>query len=316
MIDILFLGGTSVDLIKDTRPRNSGIKFTASVGGSITNSSVIGRKLGLRTAMLSRVGKDMLGDFAVGFLKDSGINTSGIIRDPNIHTPIAIADIDKSGNSKYTFYKNSPKESMVPLESVPKYLLDGCQIFHFGSSFSYQKETSEEALRYVKFLKKRGVFISFDPNIRPYAVKDTRATKNRVLTLLKLIDLAKLSEIDLQFITGETNPLKGLEMLKKRLNAEIILTLGNKGAIYRNKKGEFIKIPSFKVKVLDTIGAGDGFTAGLLFKLRKIGRRRFFEDLSSNVAFASAVSAIICTGKGANEALKDIKQVISFLSKR
>ena len=316
MIDILFLGGTSVDLIKEGRGRSSRIKFTASVGGSITNSSVIGSKLGLKTAMLSRIGKDMLGDFAVGFLKDSRVNTSGIIQDPDIHTPIAIADIDKSGSSRYTFYKNSPEESIVPLEGVPEYLLSGCKIFHFGSSFSYQEGTSEEVLKYIKLLKKRGVFISFDPNTRPYAIKDKPAAKNRTLRLLKWADLVKLSEMDLRFLTGQKGLQKGLKMLKKKLSAEVILTLGAKGAIYRNKKDRFIRIPAFKVKVVDTIGAGDGFTAGLLFRLRKIGKRRFFEDLRLNIIFASAVSSLICAGKGANEGLKDIKQVRSFLSKR
>lgn len=316
MIDILFLGGTSVDLIRDSRGHAGRIKFTASVGGSITNSSIIGSKLGLKIALISRIGKDMLGDFAVGFLKDNGIDTNGIIQDANIHTPIAIANIDKSGNSKYTFYKNSPRESVVLLESVPKYLLNSCKAFHFGSSFSYQKETSEEALKYVEFLKKRGVFISFDPNIRPYAVKDKPAVKNRVLRLLRWVDIAKLSEIDLRFLTGQKDLRKGLNNLKKRLKAEIIVTLGAKGAIYRDGSGRFIRIPAFKVKVIDTIGAGDGFTAGLLFRLRKIGRKRFFENLRPNIIFASAVSAIICTGKGANAGLKDVTQLMSFLSKR
>jgi len=66
--------------------------------------------------------------------------------------------------------------------------------------------------------------------------------------------------------------------------------------------------------VIDTIGAGDAFTAGLIYKLIEHGRRRFFADMMSNMIFASAVSAIICTKKGANQGLKGIKQVNSFLS--
>ncbi len=301
-IDILFLGGTSIDLIQIKQKKTDQPGFTASTGGSITNSAVIGAKLGLKTAMISRVGKDPLGDFAVKFMASCRVNTKGIIHDPAIRTPLAIANIDKSGNSIYTFYKNPPEQSSVPLKSVPKELLRGLKIFHFGSSFSHQNPTAEEALKYVKFLKKRRVFISFDPNLRPYAIKDKKGAKNRVLKLLKCVDLAKLSEVDLRFLTGQKDLKNGLKMLKKQFKCKIVLTLGSKGCAYLDSRGNLIKVPAFKVKVADTIGAGDAFTAGLLYKIAKIGERQVFRDIKPCLVFASAVSAIICTKPGANQA--------------
>ena len=309
-LDILFLGGTSIDLIRDKSNRK---KQHKSVGGGITNTAVMVSKLGLNVAMLSRIGKDPFGNFAIKRLDSYRVNTSGIIQDPNIRTPLAIADIDKYGNSQYTFYKNPPKDSIVPLERVPKSLLETCRIFHFGSSFSYQEGSSEEALRYVKFLKKRGTFISFDPNLRPYAIKDKREAKNRILRLLKWVDLAKLSAVDLRFLTGQKGVKNGLEALKKQFRGKFILTLGSKGSAYLDSNGKLIKIPAFKVKVADTIGAGDAFTAGILYKLIKIGKRRVFSDIDPCLVFASAVSALICTKPGANQGLKDIKQVNSFI---
>jgi fructokinase len=313
-VDVLFLGGTSVDLIQD----NNNMAFTASIGGGITNSAVIGAKLGLKTALLSRIGKDPLGSMAINFLNACRINTSGIIQDPGIKTSIAVANIDKSGNSRYTFYKNSPKDSIVLLNCAPKNILNTCKVFHFGSSFSYQKETFIEAFKYVKCLKKRGVFISFDPNIRPDNIKDKSAVKNRVLRFLKLVDLAKMSEIDMEYLTGKKDPEKGLKALKKIVECEVILTLGSKGAVnlsgcFCGQPDRLIKVPAFKVKVVDTIGAGDAFTAGLIYKLIEQGRKGFFADIRRNMIFASAVSAIICTKKGANKALKNLKQVRTFL---
>jgi len=176
-IDVLFLGGTSIDLIQDKKSN----RYIASVGGGITNSSIIAAKLGLKVAMLSRIGKDPLGDWAIRELGRFGVTTKGIIQDPTIKTPLAIANIDRHGNSKYAFYKNAAKDSIVPLISVPRSLLNTCKAFHFGSSFSYQKESSEEALKYVKYLKKRGVFISFDPNLRPYCWMSTIISYQRQL---------------------------------------------------------------------------------------------------------------------------------------
>ncbi|MDP2911413.1 MAG: carbohydrate kinase [Candidatus Omnitrophota bacterium] len=328
LIDTLFLGGTSIDLIQDrvgSRHACSLHSFTSHVGGSVTNTAIISAKLGLKAALLSRISKDPLGNFAREFLDSLKIDTKGIIQDSDIRTPLAIAKIDKSGIAKYTFYKNSPRDSVVTIKSVPKYLLNSCKVFHTGSSYSYQKETFEETLKFIKYLKKRNVFISYDPNIRPNSIKikDHLAVKNRVLTLLNLADLAKLSETDLEYLTDRKNPLRGLRMLKKQVKSEIILTLGSKGCAYlpslnmslrgAKRRSNLIKIPAFKVKIADTIGAGDAFTAGLIYKLIEQGRAKFFLNIKPNMIFASAVSAIICTQNGANQALKDIKQVNSFL---
>lgn len=308
-LDILFLGGTSIDLIQDKSNRK---KQHRSVGGGITNTAVIASKLGLKTAMLSRIGKDAFGNFAIKRLDSYGVNTNGIIQDPNIRTPLAIANIDKYGNSKYTFHKNPPKDSIVPLERVPRVLLETCKIFHFGSSFSYQTDSSEEALRYVRFLKKRGIFISFDPNLRPYVIRDKKGVKNRVSRLLKWVNLAKLSKVDLRFLTGQKGLKNGLKMLNKQFKCKVVVTLGSKGSAYLDPNGKLIKIPALKVKVADTIGAGDAFTAGILYKLIKTGGKHVFANIKPYLVFASTVSAITCTKPGANQGLKDIKQVNSF----
>ena len=321
-MDVLFLGGTSVDLVQDKKSPKNSPRFTAFTGGSITNSAVIAARLGLNAAMLSRIGKDPLGDFAVRFLGSCRVNTKGIIQDRNIQTPIAIASIDKLGNSKYTFYKNTTRESIVCFKHARRDLLSSCKILHFGSSFSYQKDTFPEALKYVKYLKRRGAFVSFDPNVRPYVMKDKKGAKNRVLELLKWVDMAKLSEVDLEFLTSQKDPEKGLQLLKKQFKCKVVLTLGAKGSVYlqrslRGPKGRsnLIKVPAFKVKIADTIGAGDAFTAGLLYKLIKIEEKRVFDNIKPNIAFASAISAIICTKPGANQALKNLEQVKSFVSR-
>lgn len=325
-IDTLFLGGTSIDLIQNRHKGRSALDFSASIGGSITNSAIISAKLGLKTALLSRIGKDLLGDFAIEFLNACRIDTKGIVSDSNIQTPLAIAKIDKYGVAQYTFYKNSPKDSVVPIKNSPKSLLNSCKVFHIGSSYSYQKETFEETLKFIKYLKNRGVFISYDPNIRPNSIVDKTSAKNRVLKLLKLADLAKLSEIDMEYLTSHKSSEKGLIKLKKSVNCPIVLTLGAKGSIYCHvhlvggrrspARWTWVRLPAFKVKIADTIGAGDAFTTGLIYKLIEQGKAKFFSNMRSNMLFASAVSAIICTKKGANLGLKDIRQVDSFLSEQ
>lgn len=324
--EALFLGGVSLDLVKNCEKKGSEkLLFSSSIGGSITNSTIIAAKLGLKTALLTKISKDSLGREAINFLESCEIDTRGVILNSNIKMPLAIAEINKSGIAKYTFYKNPPKDSVVPIKNISKALLNNCKVFHTGSSYSYQKETFKETLKFVKYLKKRNVFIFYDPNIRPESIVNKPNVKNRVLQLLNMVDLAKLSEIDLEYLTSYKNPEKGLRELKKLVNCELILTLGAKGAVYMNRchapnekvpgTVHFIKIPAFKVKVADTIGAGDAFIAGLIYKLIKEGRVKFFVDIKLNMTFASAISAIICTKKGGHEGLKDLKQVNSFIAK-
>ena len=318
-IDVLFLGGTSIDLIQSRRKKKGqGLIFFASIGGSITNSAIISAKLGLKTGLLSELGDDSLGDFAIELLSRCGISIKGIIKNPGINTSLAVAKIDKSGVARYIFYKNPPKDSIVAIKNTPEYLLDTCKAFHTGSSYSYQKETFEETVKFIRYLKKRNIFISYDPNIRPDSVTDKTSVKNRVLKLLELADLVRLSEVDLEYLTGYKDPAKGLSKLCKLVKCAIVLTLGSKGAIYCSPNGKFsvrrtVAVPAFKIRVADTIGAGDAFTAGLIYKFIKQGKPGFFSNIESNMIFASAVSAIVCTKKGANSGLKNIKQVDLFL---
>lgn len=310
-IDLLFLGGTSIDLIP---AKSLPSLFEASVGGSITNSAIISAKLGLNTALFSKIGDDLLGSYAISQLKTFGINTKGILKDPCINTAIAIADITSKSNTTYKFYKNSPKDSMVTIEILKNSKIFP-KIFHFGSSYSYQDYTYNETLKYVKYLKKNNVFISYDPNIRPYTIENERTAKKRIFSLLNLVNLAKLSEIDLNYLLGIKDPKKGLRRLKKQVKCQVVLTLGSKGAIYHDACNHYIEIPAFKVKVADTIGAGDAFISGLLYGLNRAGEEAFFNNIQLHLTFASAVSAIICTKHGSHKALKNLAQVKSFLLK-
>jgi len=208
-VDVVYLGGTSIDFIQ--RPsRSENITFDIHIGGGITNSAIISSKLGQKVAILSKVGKDLLGDWAIQELKRFKVRVDGVIQDPQIKTSIAIAHIDSKGNSRYVFYKDEIKSLIVTLKEVKnKNLLNRCKIFHFGSSFSYHKETYKEILNYIEYLKGLDIFISFDPNIRPYTIKDKQTAKERVLNLLNLVDMAKISQADLLFLTGEKHPKKG-----------------------------------------------------------------------------------------------------------
>ncbi len=123
------------------------------------------------------------------------------------------------------------------------------------------------------------------------------------------MDLLKLSESDALGITGARTLTGALD----RLPRNIVVTRGHKGAFFWDGKKKTYS-PVFKVPVVDTIGAGDAFTAGLIYRYCLLGKEAFREEKKETLAFASAASALVCKGRGATEGLRSAYQVKRFLS--
>ena len=98
----------------------------------------------------------------------------------------------------------------------------------------------------------------------------------------------------------------------KKLKKGAVVTLGGKGGFYWDGKKK-TRYPALKVRVADTIGAGDAFTAGLIYRYCELGKDLFWKEMKTNLIFASSLSGLICTEHGATAAVRDLKQVKKFL---
>jgi len=104
-------------------------------------------------------------------------------------------------------------------------------------------------------------------------------------------------------------------LLKKgvdQLAESVKVTLGPKGSFYWDGKTKIFQ-PAYKVRVVDTIGAGDAFTAGLIYRYCATGKELFWKKMEKNLAFASALSALICMDQGATTGIKNLTQAKKFL---
>ncbi|MFO8057837.1 MAG: PfkB family carbohydrate kinase, partial [bacterium] len=129
---------------------------------------------------------------------------------------------------------------------------------------------------------------------------------------LRLADLAKLSQDELEFVTGEREPEKGAARIVGLGPAAVVVTLGDKGAYYFSSQGQ-ARIPPFRVEVADTTGAGDGFAAGLIHVLCRREWPPSQEALGEAARFASAVGALATTGMGAVRSLPTRTEVKKFM---
>jgi len=311
---IICCGNIAFDLIIKGKDPSGNMELRTRLGGSICNTSVLLTKLGLPVYFISRTGDDFLSHNLIEILRKNGVVTRHIIRDKNIKTSLAFAQIDKKGDPSYVFYKTGAPSGTFRKKQFPYSLLDSTSIFHTGSIFSYEEGVAEELLIYVKKASAKKVFVSYDPNWRGYRIKNKKDARSRIRALLPYIDLLKMSREDALGITGKSRLPEALNKISDSLKGAIIVTDSAKGSFYWDGARK-ISHPSFKVKVTDTIGAGDAFTAGLLFRYIKKGAQRFQDEKKENLRFASAVASLVCTGKGATEGLKSIDQVEAFLEK-
>lgn len=306
---VICCGNIAYDLIATPGKGPANIIFRARPGGSVLNVSIILSRLGINVSMMTKSGKDFLGDCLVNLMKHEGINTNLVFPQRFFKTGLAIAKLDENKDSSYIFYKTEGEITNFKRSVLdsPNLFRNVC-VFHTGSAYSYKDFSFYDSFYLIRKAKDKGVFTSYDPNWREGRIRYRTKVLRRIGRILPYIDLLKLSESDAIGITGQ----KTLSAALNHLPANIFVTLGSKGSLYWDGS-EALHIPAFDVKVSDTIGAGDSFTAGLIYMLCTKGKKVFWENPAENIVFASAVAALACRGTGSTDGVLDIKQVMRFI---
>lgn len=279
--DLICVGRCSVDLyaaqigvpLKDVRSLNM------YIGGCCANVAVGARRLGLRVAMLTRVGEDETGDFVLQTLENEGIDTSLIRRDPEARTPVNIASIQPPDRFHVTYYRENASDLRVTAEDIPgpgTYLVA-------GSSLSVP-----HGLEMARSLRGR---VIVDVDYRPSFWKEPAGP---------IVDQLRP---DLLVGTEEE-----IALLSRR--APLTITKhGPRGATLQTPD-ETIQEPGFPVDVLNTLGAGDAFLAGFLAAWLR-GR-----PLRECLRRANANGALVVTRHGCAPAMPTLAEVDEFLAER
>ncbi len=306
--NVICCGNIAFDVIQKPH-KNGSISFSAYSGGSVFNTAIMLSRLGLNVSMLTKTGKDLLGDSLIDIMKHENINTRYVFQDKAIQTSLAFAKLDKKGDSSFSFYKHMGPENKFESVDLSKNVFKNASFFHTASGYTYADDTFSNSLNLLKKAEKNKIVTSYDPNWRENRIKNKSVAIKRIKSLLPYVNIFKLNDTDAMSITRKKTLSKALASLPKGS----IVTLGKKGVFYWNGTKKYF-VPSFKVKVIDTIGAGDAFTAGLIYCFLRYGKEAFYADIKRSLTFASACSALICLGHGASEGLRNLKQVNSFLA--
>ena len=197
-------------------------------------------------------------------LKEAGVSPK-FIRRKDLHTTLALVKLT-DGHARYSFIDEGSAGRMLEKRDIPK-LPKSVKALHFGS-ISLIPEPSGGT--YEALLKKaaKSRVISLDPNIRPTVIKDKKKHMARLKRMIAKADLVKISDEDVDYMTGKQDFAKAAKAWLK-LGAKIVaITRGGEGVEVFTKKHS-LSLAAPKVKVADTVGAGDTFTAGFLTYLHR-----------------------------------------------
>ena len=278
--------------------------FHPVTGGAPANVCGAYTKLGGTSEMITQLGNDAFGDKIEKDLKGFGIQTEHIIRTDEANTCLAFVSLMEDGNREFSFYRKPSADMLLQKQDINEKWFKNSFALHFCSVSLGEYPMKYAHKTAIEYAKKAVTIISFDPNIRLPLWNDHKALKNTVLEFLPYADILKISDEELEFITGYQTIEQAKEILFQGNVKVIIFTKGAEGAeVYTNH----MKATSEgkKVKALDTTGAGDAFIGSFLYQLSADGMTaETLSDLSEQKAveymnFSNAYCAYSVQGKGA-----------------
>ncbi len=298
---IVCCGEALIDMLPRTSKEGAAV-YQPLNGGSIFNTAIALGRLGIITGFFSGLSTDFFGDSLVAGLKASNVDLK-YTKIWDRPSTLAFVKLD-NGQARYSFFDENSASRMLTTKDLPKLAAD-VNALHFGS-ISLIPEPGASTLEALMTREAEKRVICLDPNIRANVIKDRRGYLERISRLIALCDILKISDEDITWITGKTDLAVAA---RKWLNAGakvVVITRGENG-VEVFTKGLSFKQPSVSVKVVDTVGAGDTFTAGFLASLQKAGKLNkaavaYLDEASlrNAVTYAARAAAVTVSRAGAN----------------
>lgn len=302
--DVVALGELLIDFTQGENSSCGNWTFEANAGGAPCNVLAMLSKLGRKTAFIGKVGADFFGEMLEEKIKSVGIDTKNLVKSKTEKTTLAFVHTDFSGDRSFSFYRNPGADASLEKNEVREEIVASSKILHFGSLSMTNSCAAEATEIAISFAEKYGILKSFDPNLRMNLWSAENLAEEKILFGISKCDILKISEEELEFVTGESDIQKGVGKIKSKFPIRLItVTKGKKGceAFYDYENAHFhIERPTFtSVKTIDTTGAGDTFCACVLHFILETGYDFSKETLEDALIFANAASSLITTKKGA-----------------
>lgn len=282
--DLLSIGRSGIDLYSNDigAPFEQITSFAAYVGGSPTNISVGANRLGLKTALLTGLGQDLVGDFILHFLNKEGIDTRYIVRKPGRRSAAVLLGIQPPDRFPLVFYRDNCADTEITIDDVLAAPIARARAVQIAGT-NLAKEPARSATFFAAELaRQHGAKVVLDIDFRPDQWHDVRAFGVMIRALLPLVDTAigTEDEINAAMLSDPTQVRPTQSLSDTRVAGDVgqsiaallgrgpqalIQKRGAHGVRIHLASGEVIDAPGFPVEVYNILGAGDAFAAGFLY---------------------------------------------------
>jgi len=328
-IDLLAIGRSSIDLYGEQvggRLEDMGA-FAKYVGGSPTNTAIGASRLGLKTALLTRVGADHMGRFIREQLVREGVDVTSVISDPDRLTALVILGIRDRDTFPLIFYRENCADMAISPDDVDEAQVRAARAVLINGTHLSQAGVLEASMKAADLAKASGGKVVFDVDYRPVLwgltardMGEDRFVAHDAVTgilqrVLPVCDLVVGTEEEIHILGGSTDTVAALRAVRERTDALLVCKRGPKGCsafpgAIPDSLDDGVVGPGFEVEVFNVLGAGDAFMSGFL--------RGWLRDLPLErcCEIANAAGAIVVSRHGCAPAMPTWTEMEAFLARR
>ena len=304
---ICVFGGINIDFFATTGqmplPGQTvvGDSFLETGGGKGANQAYATARLGAQTHMIGAVGADSFGERLIGDLKGVGVDTSGIVSIPDMHTGVALILLD---SDKQNYIVQIPGANHSAGLGDMSHSLE---VLRNSDVLMLQREVSQDvSLQLAQEARKNDVKVIWDPAPAPQSRDST------LLELMKLADVVTPNETEAEALTGiEVTDFSSAEHAAREISAlgpqAVIITMGGQGGLVLTSADTFTFEP-LDVETVDTVAAGDAFAAGLSVAIGE------GQSIRESVEFGRVSGGLAVTAEGAMISMPTREQVLEQLT--
>jgi len=331
--DTLHMGRSSIDLYSNDVgvPFADITSFAAYVGGSPTNVSVGGRRLGLKTALLTGFGDDPVGEFILKFLQKEGVETRFIAHKAGKRSSAVVLGIEPPDRFPLVYYRENCADIALTIDDVLRAPVADSKVFQFAGTNLSREPSCSATLFAAELARQAGTKVVLDIDFRPDQWHDPRAFGVIIRAAVRLADIVigTEDEINAAMLTDVSHMKRTDSVSDTQVRGDIdrairaMLAMGPEALLQkkgrsgvcvhladRSGKIEQIDVPGFPVEVANILGAGDAFDAGFLYGyVKEMGWYKA-------ARMGNACGAIVVTKHGCANFMPTYEEVMAFVEDR
>lgn len=315
MYDVVALGELLIDFASRSTDAAGYPTLAALPGGAPGNFLAALNAYGVKTAFLGKVGDDTFGHLLLGTLTQAGVETKGIVVDPNVFTTLAFVTFDDKGDRSFSFARKPGADTQLCWGEVDTSLIDEAKVFHFGTLSLTDEPCRTTTQKAVAYAKSQGKLITYDPNLRKPLWHREEEAREQILWGLHQADVVKISDEEVEFLWN-CSPEEGAAKLLQEYGVSLaMVTLGPDGCLMHTQTAS-CRIPGPKVNPIDTTGAGDifgGSAVSRLLELKKEISDLTQTDLEYIGRFAVTAASLSTEHSGGIPSIQPINSVLEHM---